>query len=150
MPLKGLRTLSIPQQPMGASSAWLGGFPEATHGRRRCGIPAGARHQPETLLPLTAILAQRSPSTGSRTEAYQVVWTRRCDWDCDSVLTRIARLGLLYGHRSSENQGGVTGSCGAIGSLAYGRGCEKCHRAVQACSPSDKIKKRLGKKCSVL
>src|SRR6202795_3622279 len=32
---------------MDASSAGLGGFPEATHGRRRCGIPAGARHQPE-------------------------------------------------------------------------------------------------------
>src|SRR5450759_4722271 len=38
------------------------------------------------------------PSTGSRTEAYKVVWTGRCDWDCDSVLARIARLGLLYGH----------------------------------------------------
>jgi hypothetical protein len=38
-----------------------------------------------------------SPSTGSWTEAYKVVWTERCDWDCDSVLARIARLGLLYG-----------------------------------------------------
>src|SRR6266404_8105084 len=44
---------------------------------------------------------------GSRTEAYKVLWTGRCDWDCDSVLARIARLGLLYGHRSGENQGGV-------------------------------------------
>jgi len=44
-------------------------------------------------------LAQRWPSTGSRTEAYKVVWTGRCDWDCDSVLAR------LYGHRSGENQG---------------------------------------------
>jgi hypothetical protein len=32
---------------------------------------------------------------GSLTEAYKVVWTGRCDWDCDSVLTRVARLGLL-------------------------------------------------------
>ncbi len=32
----------------------------------------------------------------------KVVWTGRCDWDCDSVLARIARLGLLYGHRSGE------------------------------------------------
>ena len=31
---------------------------------------------------------------GSLTEAYKVVWTGRCDWDCDSVLARIARLGL--------------------------------------------------------
>ena len=65
------------------------------------GRPTSAR----TLLPPTAILAQRWPSTGSRTEAYKVVWTGRCDWDCDSVLARIARLGLLDGHRSGENQG---------------------------------------------
>src|SRR5258708_3203729 len=65
------------------------------------GRPAPAR----TLLAPTAILAQRRASTGSRTEAYKVVWTGRCDWDCDRVLARIARLGLLDEHRSGENQG---------------------------------------------
>ena len=108
---------------------------------------SGARHQPELLLPPTAILAQRWPSTGSRTEAYQVVWTGRCDWDCDSVPARIARLGLLYGHRSGENQGRVNrASCGAMGSLAYGRVAQKWHRGVHACSLSEKIKNSLGKK----
>src|ERR1017187_9278608 len=45
--------------------------------------------------------AARWPSTGSRTEAYKVVWTGRCDWDCDSVLA----TGLLYGHRPARSYG---------------------------------------------
>jgi hypothetical protein len=38
-------------------------------------------------------------------------------------------------------RGGVTASCGAMGSLAYGRGCAKLARGVHACSLSEKIKK---------
>src|SRR5450759_4987682 len=65
------------------------------------------------------------PSTGSRTEAYKVVWTGRCDWDCDSVLARIARLGSFMDTDPAKISGGITTSCGDIGSLAYGRGFEK-------------------------
>jgi hypothetical protein len=66
------------------SSPW-----EATHGRRRCGTARtdAAAH---------SHLARRKPSAGSRTEAYKEVWTGRCDWDCYSVLTRVARLGPLW------------------------------------------------------
>ena len=45
---------------------------------------------------------------GQWTEAYKIVWTGRCDWDCDSVLARIARLGLLYGDTDpAKIRGGV-------------------------------------------
>src|SRR5450759_2977154 len=47
------------------------------------------------------------PSTGSRTEAYKVVWTGRCDWDCDSVLARIARLGSFMDTDPAKIRGGV-------------------------------------------
>src|ERR1019366_5185565 len=60
------------------------------------------------------------PSTGSRTEAYKVVWTGRCDWDCDSVLARIARSGSFMD----------TGPRGAMGSLAYGGGRAKIARGL--------------------
>ena len=59
--------------------------------------------------------AARWSSTASRTEAYKVVWTGRCDWDCDSVLARIARSGSFMD----------TGPRGAMGSLAYGRVAQK-------------------------
>ena len=66
---------------------------------------------------------------GSRTEAHvKVVWTGRCDWDCDSVLARIARLGSFMDTDPAKIRGGVTASCGAMGSLAYGRGCAKLAR----------------------
>src|SRR5260221_13529606 len=67
---------------MGASSARLGGFPEATHGRRRCGIPAGRPTSAAAHGQLGSALA----FDGQWTEAYKEVWTGRCDWDCDSVL----------------------------------------------------------------
>ena len=43
-------------------------------------------------------------------EANKVVWTGRCDWDCDSVLTRVGGLGLLW-----------TRPARTYGSLPYGR-----------------------------
>src|SRR5260370_1349585 len=78
------------------------------------GRPTSAR----TLLPPTAILAQRWPSTGSRTEAYNVVWTGRCDWDCDSVLARIARLGSFMDTDPASY--GVAGLGEGLGKMAEG------------------------------
>src|SRR6266566_4085075 len=49
----------------------------------------------------------------------------RCDWDCDSVLARIAQLGLLYGHRSGERGAASTAYCGSYGVARLREGSRK-------------------------
>src|ERR1700730_6912543 len=85
-----------------------------THGKQH--TDDAVVEQPELCCRPRPILAQRWPSTGSRTEAYKVVWTGRCDWDCDSVLTRVGGSGSLWTPARAELwgrslTGGVPKNC---------------------------------------